>query len=112
MGPDGTMKLLKVPFNNNDLEIRKRNVKDYRKDPISIAGHFQLTLKQHNPNWSDIQLLLHAMTETEKQLFLKLSRDLARSTIRKGGCKGILPFLGSKLGCEEIGRKREVTRTP
>ncbi|KAL2304144.1 hypothetical protein Nmel_009439 [Mimus melanotis] len=41
VGPDRTMMLLKVPFNTSDLEIWKRNVKDYRKDSISIAGHFQ-----------------------------------------------------------------------
>ncbi|KAL2302650.1 hypothetical protein Nmel_010092 [Mimus melanotis] len=69
--------LLKVPFNTSDLEIWKRNVKDYRKDSINTAGHFQLIVKSHNPDWNAIQLLLHAMTETEKQLILKVPWDLA-----------------------------------
>ncbi|KAL2294626.1 hypothetical protein Nmel_008369 [Mimus melanotis] len=27
-------------------------------------------IKEHNPSWSDIQLLLNALTKTEKQLVL------------------------------------------
>lgn len=34
-------------------------------------------MRQHNPDWNDIQLLLEAMTETENQLILKTASDLA-----------------------------------
>ena len=61
VGPGETMMLLKVPFNTSDLEIWQKDVKDYQKDPISIAGYFRLIIKQQNPDWNDTQLLLHAI---------------------------------------------------
>ncbi|KAL2307743.1 hypothetical protein Nmel_000721, partial [Mimus melanotis] len=38
----------------------------------------QLIIKQPNPDWNDIQLLLHTVTETEKQPNLKVAGDLAK----------------------------------
>ncbi|KAL2305538.1 hypothetical protein Nmel_007531 [Mimus melanotis] len=90
VGPDGMM------TNTSDLEIWKKNVKDYRTDTINIAGYFWLIVKQHNPDWNDIQSLLHAMAETEKQLILKVAWDLAEEHYMTrghggegGGCKNV-----------------------
>ncbi|KFP87232.1 hypothetical protein N311_09446, partial [Apaloderma vittatum] len=69
--------LLKVPFTTADLEAGKQAAGEYRSDPVSVAKHFQFVVKQHNPDWQDIQLLLEHLTETEKQLILKVARDLA-----------------------------------
>lgn len=56
--PNGGMMLIKVPFFITDLGEWQRVVKDYRSDPISVTKHFQFIVKQHNPDWKDIQLLL------------------------------------------------------
>ncbi|KFP68407.1 hypothetical protein N322_13036, partial [Cariama cristata] len=77
--------LIKVPFNYFDLETWTNVAKGYRNDPIGVTRHFQFLVKQHNPDWSDIQLLLDHMTETEKQLILKTAQELARGHIRVTG---------------------------
>ncbi|KFP60771.1 hypothetical protein N322_01863, partial [Cariama cristata] len=72
-----------------------RNVaKGYRNDPIGVTRHFQFLVKQHNPDWSDIQLLLDHMRETEKQMILKTAQELARDHIRDTGedIKDDFPF--------------------
>ncbi|KFV40798.1 hypothetical protein N341_00106, partial [Tyto alba] len=69
--------LIKVPFSSTDFENWKRAVREFRSDLVSVTRQFQLILKQHNPNWNDIQLLLDCLTETEKQLVLKAAGDLA-----------------------------------
>ncbi|KAL2305537.1 hypothetical protein Nmel_007529, partial [Mimus melanotis] len=38
---------------------------------------WQYIIKQHNPDWNDTQLLLDALTETERLLIIKTSGDLA-----------------------------------
>uniref|UniRef100_A0A8B9ERN9 CCHC-type domain-containing protein n=1 Tax=Anser cygnoides TaxID=8845 RepID=A0A8B9ERN9_ANSCY len=77
VGPEGGTMLIKVPFSTTDLGEWKRVAKDYRNDSVSVTKHFQFIIKQHNPDWKDIQLLLDYMTETEKQLILKAARSLA-----------------------------------
>lgn len=77
IGPEGTTMLIKVPFSTLDLEAWKKVVKDYRNDPVSVTKYLQFIVKQHNPDWNDMQLLLEAMTETEKQLILKTAGELA-----------------------------------
>lgn len=54
---------------------------------MGVAKHFQFLflIKQHNPDWSDIQLLLDYMTETEKQLTLKTAQDLANDQLKNTG---------------------------
>ncbi|RMC21768.1 hypothetical protein DUI87_02637 [Hirundo rustica rustica] len=75
---DGETKLIKVPFSSIDLEIWERIAKGYRSDPIGIAKKIKFIVKQHSPDWADLQLLLDALTETEKQLVLKVAGDLAK----------------------------------
>ncbi|KFZ56667.1 hypothetical protein N338_11263, partial [Podiceps cristatus] len=80
----GTM-MIRVPFSTSDLGEWRKIVKDYRSDPVSVTKHFQFIVKQHNPDWKDIQLLLELMTETEKQLILKTARDLAEDYYKTTG---------------------------
>ena len=76
-GPDSGAVILKVPFSTTDLGEWKRVATDYRNDPISVTKCFQFIIKQHNPDWKDIQLLLECMTETKNQLILKMAGNLA-----------------------------------
>ncbi|RMB90871.1 hypothetical protein DUI87_32704 [Hirundo rustica rustica] len=79
---DGETKLIKVPFSSIDLEIWERIAKGYRSDPIGVAKEMKFMIKQHSPDWADLQLLLDALTETEKQLVLKVAGDLAEDDCR------------------------------
>ncbi|XP_055646988.1 uncharacterized protein LOC129782739, partial [Falco peregrinus] len=69
---------IKVPFTGADLREWKEAAREYRNDPIKTAQNFKFLIKQHNPDWSDIQLLLDCLTETEKQLVIKTAGDLAK----------------------------------
>ncbi|KFW70209.1 hypothetical protein AS28_07785, partial [Pygoscelis adeliae] len=77
--------LIKIPFSSYDLETWKNVAKGYRADPVSVTKHFQFLIKQHNPDWSDVQLLLDHMTETEKQLIVKTAQDLAIDQLKNDG---------------------------
>uniref|UniRef100_A0A8D0FQI8 Core shell protein Gag P30 domain-containing protein n=1 Tax=Strix occidentalis caurina TaxID=311401 RepID=A0A8D0FQI8_STROC len=77
--------VIKILFSSTDLENWKRAVKEFQSDPISVTRQFQFILKQHNPGWNDIQLLLDYLTETEKQLVLKAAGDLASDYCRTTG---------------------------
>ncbi|RMC19888.1 hypothetical protein DUI87_03454 [Hirundo rustica rustica] len=79
---DGETKLIKVPFSSIDLEIWERIAKGYQSDPIGVAKKMKFMIKQHSPDWADLQLLLDALTETEKQLVLKVAGDLAEDDCR------------------------------
>nr|XP_032601347.2 uncharacterized protein LOC116807394 [Taeniopygia guttata] len=74
---DGEPRIIKVPFFSMDLEAWEKTAKGYRNDPIGVAKRLKFMVKQHLPDWADMQLLLDALTETEKQLVLKVSKDLA-----------------------------------
>ncbi|KAM9590811.1 uncharacterized protein ACIBXB_005865 [Morphnus guianensis] len=98
VGPDGGTMLIKVPFSTADLGEWKKVAKDYRRDPIGVTKHFQFIVKQHNPDWKDIQLLLEYMTETEKQLILKTAGNLAEDhyKITGGDIKEYFPLQDPK----------------
>jgi len=83
--PEGDPILIKVPFSSFDLETWKNVVKNYRSDSVGVTKHFQFLIRQHNPDWNDIQLLLDHMTETEKELVLKAALDLASDQLKNTG---------------------------
>ncbi|XP_055649366.1 uncharacterized protein LOC129783412 [Falco peregrinus] len=98
VGPDGGTMLIKVPFSTADLGEWRKIAKDYRRDPISVTRQFQFIVKQHNPDWNDIQLLLEYLTETEKQLVLKTAGNLAEDyyKITGGDVKEYFPLQDPK----------------
>ncbi|RMB92926.1 hypothetical protein DUI87_30665 [Hirundo rustica rustica] len=63
-------------------EIWERIAKGYQSDPTGVAKKMKFMIKQHSPDWADLQLLLDALTETEKQLVLKVAGDLAEDDCR------------------------------
>lgn len=60
-----------------DLEAWEKIAKCYQSDPIGVAKKFKCMMKQYWPDQSGLQLLLDALTETEKQLVLKVAESLA-----------------------------------
>ncbi|RMC20587.1 hypothetical protein DUI87_01439 [Hirundo rustica rustica] len=75
-------------------EIWERIAKGYQSDPIGVAKKMKFMIKQHSPDWADLQLLLDAITETEKQLVLKVAVDLAEDDCRttQEDVKGVFPL--------------------
>ncbi|KFP38106.1 hypothetical protein N324_03657, partial [Chlamydotis macqueenii] len=90
----GTMKI-KIPFTGTDLKEWKEIARGYCNDPINTAQNFRFRMKQHNPDWSDIQLLLDCLTETEKQLIIKTAGELAKEhyDIKGGNYREWFPLL-------------------
>ncbi|KFO57295.1 hypothetical protein N302_12899, partial [Corvus brachyrhynchos] len=74
--------LVKIPFSTVDLEAWEKIAKRYRGDPIGVTKKFRFMVKQHRPDWLDLQLLLDALTETEKLLVLKAAGNLAEDACK------------------------------
>ncbi|TRZ08010.1 hypothetical protein HGM15179_019097 [Zosterops borbonicus] len=79
---DRETKIIKVPFFLMDLESWEKIAKTYWSDPIGVAKRLRFMVRQHVPDWADLQLLLDALTETEKQLVFKTAKDLAEDDCR------------------------------
>ncbi|KAM6101187.1 uncharacterized protein LJ206_009939 [Theristicus caerulescens] len=73
MGPGGPT-VIRVPFQMDDVDKWKEAVKGYREDSSGVAKRFEWIIKNLDPDWKDVDLMLDAMTETEKQLVLKAAR--------------------------------------
>ena len=69
--------MVKVPFSSIDMEAWGNVAKNYCSDPVNTANRLQYIIKQHNIDWNDMQLLLDALTKTERQLIMKTAEDLA-----------------------------------
>uniref|UniRef100_A0A672THS1 Core shell protein Gag P30 domain-containing protein n=1 Tax=Strigops habroptila TaxID=2489341 RepID=A0A672THS1_STRHB len=87
MGPEGRTRI-KVNFSMGDLDAWKLAVKDYRDDPIGVAKRFELIVKSQDPDWGDIDVMLDALTETEKQLVLKTACTHVSAQITAGALAG------------------------
>lgn len=70
MGTNGPARK-RVPFKTNDLDSWKEAVKGYQDDPEAVAIRFELIVKNLDPDWKDIDIMLAALSETEKQLVIK-----------------------------------------
>ncbi|KFQ35698.1 hypothetical protein N332_09302, partial [Mesitornis unicolor] len=95
--------LIKVPFSTTNLEVWKRVA-------ISVAKHFQFIVKQYNPDWNYIQLLLECVTETEKQLILKTAGELAEEYYKTTGkdVKEYLPLQDPKWDANRSAHKEQL----
>ncbi|KFZ60867.1 hypothetical protein N338_11766, partial [Podiceps cristatus] len=87
MGTAGPTRI-KVPFTMNDLNSWKEVAKGYRDDPEGIAKIFDLIVRNQDPDWKDIDLMLDALTETEKQLVIKTARTQVQIQITAGVLPG------------------------
>ncbi|KFP93481.1 hypothetical protein N329_07294, partial [Haliaeetus albicilla] len=79
---------IKVPFTMNDLDSWSKTVKGYQDDPEGVAKRFELIVKNQDPDWKDIDLMLDAFTETEKQLIIKTARTQVQIQITAGVLTG------------------------
>lgn len=79
---------IKIPFSMSDLDTWREMVKGYRDDPEGVAKRFELIVKNQDPDWKDIDLMLDALTETEKQLIVKQARTHVQVQITAGVLQG------------------------
>lgn len=79
---------IKIPFSMSDLDTWRETVKGYRDDPEGVAKRFELIVKNQDPDWKDIDLMLDALTETEKQLIIKRARTHVQVQITAGTLPG------------------------
>ncbi|XP_039234956.1 uncharacterized protein LOC113996043, partial [Pipra filicauda] len=68
---------VKVPFTTSDLNSWREEARNFRKNPEGVAKRFELIAKNLDIDWSDIEVMLSELTETEKELVLKTGRDHA-----------------------------------
>ncbi|KFZ52188.1 hypothetical protein N338_11960, partial [Podiceps cristatus] len=87
MGNAGPTRI-KGPFTMNDLDSWKEVVKGYCDDPEGTAKRFDLIVRNQDPDWKDIDLMLDALTETEKQLIIKTARTQVQIQITAGALPG------------------------
>ncbi|KFQ67743.1 hypothetical protein N335_13703, partial [Phaethon lepturus] len=87
MGPEGPTRIT-APFSMNDLDMWKEVVKNYRDDPTGVAKRFELVVKNQDPDWKDIDLVLDAMTETENQLVVKTAQTHVEALTTAGPYTG------------------------
>ncbi|PKU31626.1 hypothetical protein llap_18069 [Limosa lapponica baueri] len=87
MGPTGSTQI-KVPFSMNDLDSWKEIVKEYWDDPIGVTKRYELIVKNQDPDWKDIDIMLDALTETEKQLVLKMAQTHVQAQITASNLPG------------------------
>ncbi|XP_009947062.1 PREDICTED: sentrin-specific protease 2-like [Leptosomus discolor] len=67
-----------------ELEIRKEVAKGYRDDPLQVPKRFEFIIKNQNPDWEDVDLLLGEMTETRRQLVLNTAQVQGAETSEEG----------------------------
>ncbi|PKU30302.1 hypothetical protein llap_19395 [Limosa lapponica baueri] len=80
MGSSGAARV-KIPFSTTDLNDWKEVARGYRDDPSKVAKRFELIVRNQDPDWRDVDLILGEMTETEKQLVLKTARTHVQAQI-------------------------------
>ncbi|XP_041875781.1 uncharacterized protein LOC121660483 [Corvus kubaryi] len=109
---EGKTILVKIPFSLADLEAWEKIAKHYRSDPIGVAKKFRFVVKQHRLDWFELQLLLSALTETEKQLVLKAAGSLAEDACKNTQMrvKDVFPLQDPQWDPND-GRKSDIGRT-
>lgn len=79
---------IKVNFSLGDVDNWKQTAKDYRNDPIGVAKKFEILVKSQDPDWKDRDVILDALTETEKQLVIKTACTQVNAQITAGTLEG------------------------
>lgn len=79
---------VKVPFSTSDLNSWREEVKNYRKDLKKVTKRFELIVRNQDPDWGDIDLMLSELTETEKELVIKTAKAHVEGQIASGALQG------------------------
>ncbi|KFO62467.1 hypothetical protein N302_07302, partial [Corvus brachyrhynchos] len=88
IGPGGEAMRVKVPFSTSDLNIWREEVRNYREDPKKVAKRFELIVRNQDPDWGDVDLMLSELTETKKELVIKTAKAHVERQISSGALQG------------------------
>ncbi|KFO64160.1 hypothetical protein N302_13873, partial [Corvus brachyrhynchos] len=88
-GPTGQI-WLKVNFSMGDLDSWKETARRYHDDPSGAAKRFGGFVKALDPDWENIDLMLDALTDTEKELVLKSARTHVQAQIAAQTLQGTI----------------------
>ncbi|KAJ7428374.1 hypothetical protein BTVI_00804 [Pitangus sulphuratus] len=86
----GTQAKVKVLFSVSDLNSWREEAKLFRENPEKVAKRFELIVKNQDIDWSDIDLILLKLTETEKELVIKTARNHLEGQIATNVLRGDL----------------------
>ncbi|KAJ7411781.1 hypothetical protein BTVI_48640 [Pitangus sulphuratus] len=84
----GTQAKVKAPFSASDLNSWREEAECCRENPEKVAKRFELIAKNQEMDWTDIDLMLLKLTETEKELVIKTTRREVVSQIATGVLTG------------------------
>ncbi|KFO57041.1 hypothetical protein N302_03546, partial [Corvus brachyrhynchos] len=93
VGPMGNAMRVNVPFSTSDMNSWREEVKIFREDPSKVAKLFELIVKDQDPDWGDIDLMLTELTETEKELVIKTAKAHVQGQIASGALQGNVDML-------------------
>uniref|UniRef100_A0A8C9L8D5 Core shell protein Gag P30 domain-containing protein n=1 Tax=Pavo cristatus TaxID=9049 RepID=A0A8C9L8D5_PAVCR len=93
VGPKGPIRI-RAPFSTSDLESWREVVKSYGNDPLGVAKRFEMIVKNQDPDWRDVDLMLDVMSESEKQMVLRSARAQVQARITAGTlCGGVEQYV-------------------
>ncbi|KAM6306963.1 LOW QUALITY PROTEIN: myotubularin-related protein 5-like [Podargus strigoides] len=88
VGPDGNRTRVKAPFTAADLDGWRECARQYREDPEKVAKRFDLIVKNQDPDWGDVDLMLSELTETEKGTVVSAVKNHVLGQITTGALQG------------------------
>ncbi|KAJ7402742.1 hypothetical protein BTVI_83662 [Pitangus sulphuratus] len=88
ISPTGGQIKVKVPFSESDLNSWREEAKCFRENPEKVAKRFELIVKNQDIDWSEIDLILSELTETEKELIIKTARNHVEGQIATNVLRG------------------------
>ncbi|KAJ7408137.1 hypothetical protein BTVI_60732 [Pitangus sulphuratus] len=86
--PTGTQAKVKAPFSASNLNNWREEAKCFRENPEKVIKRFELIAKNQEIDWTDIDLMLSELTETEKEFVIKTARREVVSQIVTGVLTG------------------------
>ncbi|KFO62894.1 hypothetical protein N302_11660, partial [Corvus brachyrhynchos] len=93
VGPTGNAMRVNVPFSTSDLNSWREEGKNFREDPSKVAKPFELIVKNQDPDWVDIDLMLTALRETEQELVINTAKAHVQGQIASGALQGNVDML-------------------
>lgn len=105
---------VKAPFSTSDLNSWREEVKNFRKDPIKVSKLFEFIVRNQDPGWGDIDLMLTELTETEKALVIKTAKAYVQGEIASGALQGnvgmLFPITNPRWDLKDPGKYVSLTR--
>ncbi|XP_068015521.1 uncharacterized protein [Melanerpes formicivorus] len=83
LGPDGSEVRLRAPLSGTELSAWQEILRNCSRDPEKVAKRFQLLVKNHDPEWLDIDVLLDALGSATKAMVISAAREEVQALLRR-----------------------------